>query len=506
MQPDESSLSAESRLRMALSAAQMGIWQWDVAQNHVYWSPEVEALFGVAAGAFPPTFEAFVDLVHPDDRDGLQSAVNKALTDPAARYDIEHRAVRPDGKNLWVHCTGVVDRDDKGRPTGMVGTVADITSRKGLEKQLHQSQKMEGLGRLAGGVAHDFNNLLTVILGEIELLRRDEKLDANATESLANAHEAARRGQKLTRQLLTFAQQQALHIEAVDANVALQRLEPMLARLAGARVTTEVVVTKKLGSVMVDHTQLEQVMMNLVLNARDAMPDGGTLRIEARPTQPPGSGDRANHGVHITVADTGSGIDELVMSQLFDPFFTTKKTGTGLGLSTCYGIVNRSGGRIWAENRPAGGAIFHFELPTTAEQAILIPALPARMQHASVLIVEDDAVVRSIAARALHEAGFDVMTAENAEQACSLADSRTVDLVVTDVVMPDVDGVTLARKLVDRYHNMKVVYVSGHPEQFERLIGPDKPRFLPKPFTPRGLTSIVCEALGEDEPRPVERN
>ncbi|MCA8976595.1 MAG: PAS domain-containing protein [Planctomycetes bacterium] len=374
MFPDRTDTSTDARLRMALTAARMGIWEWDVGGDHVYWSPEVEALFGSPPGAFPPTFAAFLELVHPDDRDDLQRCVKNALRGSSDRFALDHRATRPDGSRIWLHCTGVVRRADDGVPERMIGTVADITEQKSLEAQLREAQKMEGLGRLAGGIAHDFNNLLTIVLGEIELLQFESELAPHVDASLHNVVDAAHRGQLLTRQLLTFARQRALQEDSKDAGETLHHLKPMLRRLAGSGINTEIVIEEGLGEVLVTHAQIEQVLMNLVLNAKEAMPRGGKLTLLAEaleideqdldaPAAGLGRGVPAGTWLHVTVADTGPGIDETVLNHIFEPFFTTKPEGTGLGLSTCYGIVDQCGGVIWADTRPGGGTVFHVLVP-----------------------------------------------------------------------------------------------------------------------------------------------
>ena len=387
--------------------------------------------------------------------------------------------------------------------------VEDITDQRRLELQFRQSQKMEAVGRLAGGVAHDFNNLLTAILGYGELLR--DQLSRDGQADLEEVLRAGNRAADLTRQLLAFSRKQVMRPAVCDLGAVVDGACGMLRRVIGEDITFTVSRLDQPVWVNVDSGQIEQVLMNLAVNARDAMPNGGTLAIDtstsviARETARDGQMPAGSYAL-ISVRDTGCGIDEDTKSHLFEPFFTTKEVGkgTGLGLATVYGIVKQSGGFIWVDSEPAAGTTFWIYLPIVA--APDEPARdkdcrsPLRSGQETILLVEDEDGVRRLAGRILQRCGYEVLSASNAEEARLLHGERGLDiaLLLTDVVMPGTSGPALARSLLAGHRALRVLYMSGYAERglIEQTGFAGAP-FLPKPFTPDSLAQRVRDVLDQ---------
>jgi two-component system cell cycle sensor histidine kinase/response regulator CckA len=397
----------------------------------------------------------------------------------------------------------------EGGRVRVLAIVTDATDLKKLEAQFHQSQKMQAVGELAGGIAHDFNNLLTAISGHCDLLLLRHDQDDPEYADLQQIHQNANRAAALVRQLLGFSRKQTLRPERVDLADVLSDLTHLLNRLVGERVRLRVIHAPGLATIRADKRQLEQVLMNLVVNARDAMPKGGTIRLETMALTLPTAQERdrafvpAGHYAVIRVADTGEGIEPENMKKIFEPFFTTKKTGegTGLGLSMVYGIVKQSGGYIFCESTPGQGTLFELLFPINETPAEDQPKPPVakRILRSSgqgmVLLVEDEAPVRAFAARALRLRGFDVIEAGDGEDALRrLADPALhVDLFVTDVVMPGLDGPAWVRLAREVRPNVPVIFMSGYAEEglAEGQARIDNAAFLPKPFSLNDLTLAV---------------
>jgi two-component system cell cycle sensor histidine kinase/response regulator CckA len=396
-----------------------------------------------------------------------------------------------------------------GRPAGLVMAL-DVTRRKSLENQLLQAQKMEAIGRLAGGVAHDFNNLLTIIFGSSDVLLEDLSRDYPHRAEVEEIMKAARRAASLTRQLLAFSRRQLLEPQVLDLNTLVTNLEGMLRRLIGEDVEFRTVLTPARGTVLADPGQLEQVIMNLAVNARDAMPQGGKLTIETAAADL----DEAYAHAHVpvragsymmlAVSDTGTGMDAEIKARLFEPFFTTKEMGkgTGLGLATVYGIVKQSGGYIWVYSELGRGTTFKIYLPRIEADPEPLAPKPAPVSlrgSETVLVVEDEEAVRSLIRTVLETRGYVVMAAEGGEEALRLANAHdgVIHLLVTDVVMPGMSGRDLAQHLAPLRREMKALYLSGYTDDAIVQHGVLEPgiAFLQKPFTPQGLARKVREVL-----------
>ena len=388
---------------------------------------------------------------------------------------------------------------------------AEIAERESLQKQLVQAQKMEAIGRLAGGVAHDFNNLLTIITGYSSLLLNELPSGGPSRGHLEEVKKAADRAATLTRQLLAFGRRQVLAPEVLNLNKIVANMDNMLRRLIGEDIDLVTKLEPALSRTKVDPSQVEQVIMNLVVNSRDAMPEGGKLTIETANAELDANYVRRHamaapgRFVMLAVSDAGCGMDAETQSHIFEPFFTTKETGkgTGLGLATVYGIVKQIGGEIWVYSEPGRGTTFKIYFPQVeeAERAVQPPKVASASQQGSetILVVEDEEAVRSLVQRVLESNGYAVLTASNAEEAAQMCDrqERTINLLLTDVVMPGMSGRKLARHLGFSRQGMKVLYMSGYSDNaivHQGVLDPGT-AFLQKPFTPDSILRKVREVL-----------
>jgi nitrogen-specific signal transduction histidine kinase len=399
--------------------------------------------------------------------------------------------------------------DDPAHPG--VAFVLDITERKQLQQQLIQSQKMEAVGRLAGGVAHDFNNLLTAIFGYAELLTEELPEGSPARKDVEEIRKASERAASLTRQLLAFSRQQVLQPVVLSVNDLVEDVEKMLRRLIGADVELRTALAPDAGNVRADPGQLEQVILNLAVNARDAMPTGGKLTIETQNAELSEMYAEAHQPVvpgayvMLAVSDTGVGMDAKTQGRIFEPFFTTKgkNKGTGLGLSTVYGIVKQSGGYIWTYSEPGHGTTFKVYLPhvdAPVEPAVRPPDPGGALAGTeTVLLAEDDELLRPLARGLLEKLGYTVLDAGTAAEALTLARAHEgpIHLLIADVVMPGESGRLLARRLAELRPDLRVLYTSGYTDEAIVHHGMLEPglNYLQKPFTPAALAGKVREVL-----------
>ena len=472
-----------------------------------YASPSVLPLLGY--GAEELVGQHIFDLVHPDDvGPALRVFAEGVATGRGGRL-LELQVRHKDGTYRSLEAIGRYLLDDPV-VRGVVINARDVTERRSLERQLLQAQKMEAVGRLAGGIAHDFNNVLTAIFGYADLLTEEFPAGSPARQDLEEIRKAATRASALTRQLLAFSRQQVLAPVVLSVNDLVDDVGKMLRRLVGEDVELRLILARDAGNVRADSGQLQQVIMNLVVNARDAMPTGGKLVIEtadAELTEQYAELHQAvipGRYVMLAVSDTGVGMDAQTKARIFEPFFTTKEKGkgTGLGLSTVYGIVKQSGGYVWVYSEPGHGTTFKLYLPRVDAPAE--PQAPPRETATltgteTILLAEDDEILRPLTKGLLTKLGYTVLDAKSAEQALAVAGARQgpIHLLVADVVMPGASGRELARRLAQSRPETRVLYVSGYTDDAIVHHGMLEPglKFLQKPFTPAALARKVREVL-----------
>ncbi len=451
------------------------------------------------------------------DGPGTDAAVVARIVEQLQRGDDVRAEVRhytKAGREYWVELVIVPVINDNGEHTHWVAVHRDISERKALEEQLFQSQKMEAVGRLAGGVAHDFNNVLTAISGFSELLLEELPADGEAHEEVLQIQAAAARATALTRQLLAFSRKQIMRPRAVDVGALVRNMERLIARVTTEEITIRLTIDDALPTVVADPVQLEQVLLNLAVNGSEAMPDGGALSIEVSDVALGESYADRHHGVQpghyvcLVVTDSGVGMDKAVRERIFEPFFTTKSGGTGLGLSTVYGIVQQSGGHIWVYSEPGVGSTFKIYLPVSAshDTALEAPASKSAVLGGSetILVVEDEALVRDVTRAMLQRRGYQVLVANDGEHALRVAELHfgVIDLLLTDVVMPRANGRRVAERLRMVRPDIRVLYMSGYTEDAIVHHGVLEPgiTLLEKPFTELNLARSVRELL--DAPGP----
>ncbi len=506
---------AEAKFRMLVEkvAAISYIAELGVHGEWLYVSPQVETIFGFSASEWLTDSREWVKHVHPDDFKIVEAA--EEASKRGERFQAEYRVIRKDGRVIWVSDTAVVVEGSGTHPL-MEGIIVDITERKQLETQLQQARRMEAIGRLAGGIAHDFNNLLTIIKGYAELALKRHKISPELHTDIERIEDASERASTLVRQLLAFSRRQVLQPKLVDLNSIVLGLDKLLRRLMDEDIQMSTQAGKTIATIKADPGQIEQVIMNLVMNARDAMPNGGRLTVETCDVEL----DAAYASEHVSVkpgryvmlavSDTGVGMSADTVAHIFEPFYTTKESGhgTGLGLSTVYGIVKQSGGYIWVYSEPGRGSTFKVYLPRVDAPPEVLPLAkwPLAKQTGSetILLVEDQPQVRELAHMVLAGKGYCVMVAatpEEAERACEQRD-REIHLLLTDVIMPGVSGRELAKRLTLRQPNMRVLYMSGYTFNVIAQGGmlEDGMAFLQKPFTPSTLAEKVREVLDRAVP------
>jgi signal transduction histidine kinase/CheY-like chemotaxis protein len=529
----EAAYRSEERLRQAVQVATIGVFDHDHLRGTIHLSPEHRELFGRPDGTIsdegfqapPGQWPAFLAAIHPDDRESFHAAVQRAQSSDPGILDVEFRFLHPQHGVRWMALRAQTFFDGDGAARHAVRTIGaarDITEqrraaeeRERLQQQSWQARKMESVGRLAGGVAHDFNNMLMAINGNADLAL--EEIDANhpLRAVLTDIRSAGERAADLTRRLLGFARRQDTAPRVISLNSVVEESIKLLGRLIGEHIQLTWIPEHALGSVQIDPTQVDQILVNLVTNARDAIENTGTITIRTAEAVLDDTYCAGHPGavpgdyVVLQVVDTGVGIDEETRTQIFEPFYTTKPLGTGLGLATVYGIVKQNDGYVDVQSAAGQGTTIQVFLPRHTESPAMVdPGVPAESPRGgpdTVLVVEDQPMVQQVTIRMLKACGYTVLAASGPTAAMRVASewTGTIHLLLTDVVMPEMNGGELARQLVSRYPRLKCMFVSGYAHGVTLPRSIDGQDFLPKPFTHVGLTAKVREIL--DRPLPVER-
>ncbi len=490
----------------------------------VYLSPQLEEILGYKPADWVSEYDQFVNAIHPDDREHVTA--ERAASGGKGRIALEYRLISKDERTVWVHDEAVVVRDLSGKPLYVQGYLLDISvereaeiERHRLEAELLHSQKMEAIGRLAGGIAHDFNNLLTAITGYSELIVSELDPASSLARDAEEIKRAAEQAAAMTQQLLAFSRRQVLQPVLLNPNEVIERMEKLLQRLIGETIELVTTLSPDVAMIRSDRGQIEQVIMNLVVNARDSMPNGGKIAIETANASL-GEADAALLGIDAgdyvltTISDVGFGMDEETISHIFEPFFTTKEQGegTGLGLATVHGIVEQSNGAIQVASEIGKGSIFSVYLPVAlagAEAEGPVASLGETRGSETLLLVEDEEMVRQLVARVLRDLGYEVFETSSGDEALSFSDSfdQEIDLLVTDVVMPGMSGSELAEILSTKRPTTRVLFMSGYTDEaivhhgvLDRVA-----EFIGKPFTPQELAHKVRGVLEGSGSGDVQR-
>jgi PAS domain S-box-containing protein len=503
--------ASEARVRAVFDQSSLGMLLVDRKGRALEGNAAFRRLLGYDASEL--TRLTISDFTHPDDREPSRRLLHDLFSGLSDGYETENRYLAKDGHEIWVRVHVSPVRESPGPPLLAVGTVEDISEHEVLEEQLRQASKMEALGRLAGGVAHDFNNLLTVVNGYADLLVLSLDGDDRAADAV-EIRRAGSRAAELTSQLLAFGRRSKRALEPVNLNGRIEDMVPMLRRLLGEDIEFEVTLDQTLGAVEADPSQLDQLVMNLVVNGRDAMPSGGSLTLATSRLSSGGIGGREMGAgwARMEIGDSGFGMAPEVLEHIFEPFFTTKGQGkgTGLGLATVYGIVQQMGGRVRVESTVGVGTRFIVELPLCEASSPQPSAHAAESDSVgraveTILLVEDEPAVRDFCKRALSAEGYRVHVA-GPHDVLEVAEAlgTALDILVTDVVMPDLDGPTIAAALRSRRRNLKVLFMSGYlRDREDELTGAvAEGAVLAKPFTPREL----CDAVRRVLDRPIRTN
>ena len=514
---------SEERLQQAVNVGGIGTFDHDHLTDVIYYSPQLRKMWGIDPSEVI-TIPGLISRIHPEDQERIDQAIRQAHAPSGdGKYEVEQRVILPDKSIRWQSVrarTDFVGEGEARRPVRTIGAVVDITdvrtaeiARDKLEEQLRQAQKLESLGRLAGGIAHDFNNLLVPMIGYTELGQMRVPADSKAYSYFEKIGKAATRAADLTKQILAFSRRQMLEIGLFDLNDVVLGFRDMLQRLIGEDIHMQIFPAPSPCVISADRTQIEQILMNLVINARDAMPEGGQLILEtdtvyldesyarSHPDTEPG------HYTMLSISDTGQGMDYETQQHIFDPFFTTKERGkgTGLGLATVFGIVKQHRGNIWVYSEPNEGTTFKIYLPRPLEatqlNSVLISEMPTVYGSETVLVVEDEPMVRKLACETLATYGYTVLEALNPHNGLQIAATYEgkIDLLLTDVIMPEMNGRELYTKVVEIRPDIKVLFMSGYTDNVivHHGVLDEGVNFLEKPFTIRHFSQKIRRVLDE---------
>ncbi|HTR38595.1 MAG TPA: response regulator [Bryobacteraceae bacterium] len=460
------SLDANQRRSLALKSARLGVWAWDAVEHESFWDQRTCEIYGRPyRGGLGASIDEVVALVHPEDRADFQKRYAAAIQQMWPEIATEYRVVWPDGSVHHVATFGLAFYNDQGQITRTVGVAQDVTLQRQQEEEACQSLKLESVGRLAGGIAHDFNNLLTVINGYAELLLKESREGTSIWAKAAQIKRAGEKAAGLTRQLLAFSRKQVMDVQPANLNSLVQDLTPVLRQVLEETVELKFILEPSLGLTLADPKQISQAILSLAMNARDAMPKGGIFTIKTENIKltgrPAAAGPDLPLGdcVLLTLSDTGAGMDRETQKHIFEPFFTTKASGSGagLGLATVHGIVSQSGGAIQCTSELGEGTVFRIYLPQTGNPCQAHVSGDAQ----TILIVDDEPAFRELLREVLEAAGYRVMEAAQGNQALAIQQRQRIDILITDLAMPDMDGIELIRAFVHTDRAAAVVAISG---------------------------------------------
>jgi PAS domain S-box-containing protein len=513
-QAQEELRGSEERLALAVEATQLGTFDYYPQIGKLIWSKFARQHFGISTDA-EVSYETFLRALHPADRERTTQTMQNALRyENGGDYADEYRTLGiEDGQERWLSSRGRVFFDDQMKPIRVVGVILNVTERKRLEHQLLQAQKLESIGRLAGSIAHDFNNLLTIINGYAHLVLSDMDPQHPQRDAMEELSKAALQAAGLTRRLVSFNHQQVSEPKTIAVNDFVKDYENMLARLLGDDIELVLSLDAHAGAFRAAPAQVGQALMNLVVNAKDAMPDGGKLTIETSNMVVDDHFARTHlyvspgQYVVVAVTDTGTGMSAEVKAHLFEPFYTTKEhgKGTGLGLSTVYGIVvNQSNGAVWVSSEPDKGTTFKLFFPSFALEIAAGPEVNIERVSSrgeTILLVEDETGVRKYTRDILQRYGYIILEASNGAEALSVAQSHPgpIHLLLTDIIMPTMGGVELAEKFSAEFPDVPVLFMSGYSDQIMRHWN-DLSAYIQKPFTLSDLLTQVRELLDRAAP------
>ena len=500
---------SEQRLRMALQATDEGLWDWDIKTDNVYYSERWISMLDYSYNDVVPDISFWKNNVHQDDKAEVMEKLRQHLDGILPQFESEHRIRKGDGSYLWVRGRGkVTEYDVNGKPARMVGTASDISTEKEHEDHMRRAQKMEAMGKLTGGIAHDYNNMLGVILGYAELLQMKLGSDPKQSTYIESILRAAERAKKLTNGLLKFSRRKDTAAKAADINSLINEDADMLSRTLTAKVELNLDLFENLWTVLIDVGDLEDAILNMSINAMHAMPNGGTLAISTRNVTLTDDDARVlglEHGdyVCLSIEDSGEGMDEETVERIFDPFFSTKgDQGTGLGLSQVYGFISRSRGGIKVVSAPRLGTRFEMYFPRhdhadAVSDAVEHVEVGSFEGNETIMVVDDEAALRSLSEEILANNGYKVLLAKDAFDALRILEHDCVDLVLTDVIMPGMNGYQLARQIRHKYPNVKIQTVSGFNSLEDDLEVDEKLRKgqISKPFTANELLHRVRSLL-----------
>lgn len=510
-------IESSQRLKLAVASGKLGIWDWNVKDNIMVWDDRMFELYGITPDIFPSNIEAWTSGIHPDDKQRALDECDAAI-EGLKKFNTTFRVLHPDGTVKFLKANAMVIRDDAGKAVRMIGINRDITDRrradeenKKLQNQLQQAQKMEAVGHLAGGVAHDYNNMLGVILGHAEMALEGLDNDHPLSNDLKIIQDAAQRSADITRQLLAFARKQTIAPRMTDINPSVEGMLRMLQRLIGENIALVLKPGYGLWKVKIDASQLDQIIANLCVNARDAISDVGTITIETSNCVFDEEYCKKNvfftagDYVLLTVSDTGCGMDNATLEHIFEPFFTTKNIGkgSGLGLATVYGIVKQNNGFINAYSELGQGTTFKVYLPryisNTDQDEIKEVAKPVKGGTETILLVEDEPTILDMTTKMLQRLGYSVIAMGSPGKAIQAVEDSGVKihLLITDLVMPEMNGKELSEKLLLRQPELQILFMSGYTANVIAHSGvlDDGVYFLQKPFSKKDLAAKIRMTL-----------